>query len=471
MLKRTLLTLLFVGWLLPNTASASDSHSVIVTLKDGAGIEDIAEDYDAEILGQIADRPVFLIHIEEDDVRKLAHDGRVVRAEGDQRISLDDYPKAHSVDESLMRYAAYSWEEFHGTQVLKDYMDQEALHLVDADDVHDITRGAGTRIAFIDTGVDPDHHVLRPWVRDGVDMLGTGSTSEFGGLSWSVMSLFEDVLRLFKQRGSLDWSVMSLFWQELRKLDLDWSVMSLFWSVMSLFSDDVAIGDGLPPKFGHGTLVAGLLHAVAPEASLVPIRTFDVYGNSTVFLATAAVYAAVDLEVDVINMSFSIGQDSMVFREAMDYAEASGIVLVASVGNDSRDAGNVYPAAYSNVLGVAATHNKDDYLASFSNYGDTVTVLAPGRDVVSTFPGGLYAVASGTSSSAPIVSGAVALLMSMGDGAAKAAEKIAVTSNSIDDDNPEFRGMLGHGRINLGYALDVQKAEDLISARRSTLDR
>ena len=189
------------------------------------------------------------------------------------------------------------------------------------------------------------------------------------------------------------------------------------------------------------------------------------------FLATAAVYAAVDLEVDVINMSFSIGQDSMVFREAMDYAEASGIVLVASVGNDSRDAGNVYPAAYSNVLGVAATHNKDDYLASFSNYGDTVTVLAPGRDVVSTFPGGLYAVASGTSFSAPIVSGAVALLMSMGDGAAKAAEKIAVTSNSIDDDNPEFRGMLGHGRINLGYALDVQKAEDLISARRSTLDR
>ena len=183
------------------------------------------------------------------------------------------------------------------------------------------------------------------------------------------MSLFEDVLRLFKQRGSLDWSVMSLFWQRLRKLDLDWSVMSLFWSVMSLFSDDVAIGDGLPPKFGHGTLVAGLLHAVAPEASLVPIRTFDVYGNSTVFLATAAVYAAVDLEVDVINMSFSIGQDSMVFREAMDYAEASGIVLVASVGNDSRDAGNVYPAAYSNVLGVAATHNKDDYLASFSNYG------------------------------------------------------------------------------------------------------
>ena len=177
-------------------------------------------------------------------------------------------------------------------------------------------------------------------------------------------------------------------------------------------------------------------------------------------------------------MSFSIGQDSMVFREAMDYAEASGIVLVASVGNDSRDAGNVYPAAYSNVLGVAATHNKDDYLASFSNYGDrlflrffTVTVLAPGRDVVSTFPGGLYAVASGTSFSAPIVSGAVALLMSMGDGAAKAAEKIAVTSNSIDDDNPEFRGMLGHGRINLGYALDVQKAEDLISARRSTLDR
>ena len=323
MVRRILLTLFLVGWLLPSAAGASDSYTVIVTLGDGAGIEDIAEDYEADILAEIADRPVFLIQVDRDELRELEQDPRVVHTEADQSISLDDYPRTHSVDESLMRYADYSWEEFYGTQVLKDYMDQEALHLVDADDVRDITRGAGTQIAFIDTGVDPDHHVLRPWVRGGVDMLGTGSTSEFGGLSWSVMSLFEEVLRLFKQRGSLDWSVMSLFWEELRELDLDWSVMSLFWSVMSLFSDDVDIREGgLPPKFGHGTLVAGLLHAVAPEASLVPIRTFDAYGNSTVFLATAAIYAAVDLEVDVINMSFSIGQDSMVFRQAVDHAES-----------------------------------------------------------------------------------------------------------------------------------------------------
>ena len=262
--------------------------------------------------------------------------------------------------------------------------------------------------------------------------LDTGSETDSGGglgLDWSVMSLFEDMVRLFKRGLALDWSVMSLFGE-----------------------GAASTGGTLPPKFGHGTLVAGLIHAVAPEAGLVPIRAFDFQGNSTLFLATAAVYAAVDLNVDVINMSFSIGEDSRAFREALDYAWSHGVTLVASVGNDGTDAGNIYPAAYKKVIAVAAT-DLDDHIAPFSNYGKAVDVAAPG-EIVSTYPGGLYARASGTSFSAPLVSGSVALLVSLGQRNNAATQTIVRTADSIDELNPDFKKALGEGRINLLNAIE-----------------
>ena len=81
MVRRILLTLFLVGWLLPSAAGASDSYTVIVTLGDGAGIEDIAEDYEADILAEIADHPVFLIQVDRDELRELEQDPRVVHTE------------------------------------------------------------------------------------------------------------------------------------------------------------------------------------------------------------------------------------------------------------------------------------------------------------------------------------------------------------------------------------------------------
>ncbi len=446
-------------------ATASDSINLIVTLHQADAIGEIIREHGGQVLAQVGEQPVFLVRLDHDHASELARDPRVVGVEREQVVSLDRYPDQQAQLEGglepgqsvMSLFSSYGWEEFYGTWVLKDYMDQEALHMIDADDVRDLTTGAGARIAFIDTGVDFDHPALRPWVDPGIDLLGTGSASEWSGLDQSVMSLFRHGVRQITNGASLDQSVMSLFWDSLG-LYLDQSVMSLFGEDGG---EDPAT---YPTMFGHGTLVAGLLHAVAPEAVLVPVRAFDIQGNSTLFLATAAVYAAVEQDVDVINMSFSIGEDSDAFRRALDFAWSHGVVLVASVGNENRYADDVYPAAYPHVIGVAATERKDDYLAPFSNYGNAVEVVAPGRGVVSTFPGSLYATASGTSFSAPLVSGAVALLMSVGDRADKAALKTVVTADSIDDDNPQFRGMLGRGRINLENALDREKAEALIRA-------
>ena len=468
MVKRFCLTLLVVA-LLATGASAADSDRLIVTLKSEKAVKCLKKDYRANVLGQIGSEPIFLIEVDGKYRKKLEKDKKVVETERDQLVSLDQYPEQLSedgagyvrLDQSVMSlFGNYGWEDFYGTPVLKDYMDQEPLHMIDADDVHDLSTGAGTRIAFIDTGVDFDHPALRPWVEPGVDLLGTGSASEWSGLDQSVMSLFQVGVQEIAAGVSLDQSVMSLFWESLQ-IFLDQSVMSLFG-----FEEEEEDEKELPfdPMFGHGTLVAGLLHAVAPEAALVPIRAFDVSGHSSLFLATAAIYAAVELDVDVINMSFSIGEDSKTFQRALEYAWSHGVVLVASVGNDSREADDVYPASYPLVIGVAATEKKDPYLAAFSNYGDTVNVTAPGQGIVSTFPGGLYAIASGTSFSSPLVSGGVALLMSVGDRGDRAALKVVVTADSIDDDNPDYRGMLGWGQMNLESALDSAKAGELIRA-------
>ncbi len=523
MLRRTLLTVVTV--LALAGVAAAQSGNFIVTLKNADAIGHIETRYKAEVLGQVGDAPVFLIHVEgKNAARQLLRDRLVLDVEEDRIVTLDgkgissngnaaakslsekgkkgkkskksgkknrsgDDPTEGSGEDPVLNqstmalfqstmalFGDHPVADFFGTEVLEAYSQQDALDLIRVSDIRHLATGAGTRIAFIDTGADYDHPALRPWLYRGIDLLGTGSASELSGIDQSTMALFEDFARkvghgptidqstmalFFRQlqRLALDQSTMALFWQALGNLGLDQSTMFLFWerlttadldqstmalfwkelqelgldqstmflfmlelekvgvdqstmalfweltekmyldqSTMALFKDDGKLWD----SFGHGTLVAGLLHVVAPEARLVPIRAFDAQGQSTLFLTMAAVYAAIGRDVDVINMSFSIGKDSKAFSRVLNLAWSRGISLVASVGNNGEDAGEVYPAAYPIVIGVTAT-DLDDRIADFANYGRSVSVAAPGVGVVTTFPGGLYARASGTSFSAPIV--------------------------------------------------------------------
>ena len=535
--RRIILVLVLLGWLLPGVAVAAGTRTLIVTLKDGKSIDKILKRYKGRVLGQIGDEPIYLVEVENKKSvkKKLKKEKAVIDAEENKIIRMDREKTGSDgeidLDQSTMSlfqsvmslFGEGSPTYFFGTEVPEHYAEQIGLDVIHASDTRDITTGAGTRIAFIDTGVDLDHPAIRTWLEPGVNLLGGGTVSEFGGIDQSTMSLFEDLVRALKnssidmstmslfweqllrlgldqstmslfweqlRAGTLDQSTMSLFWEELQRLNLDQSTMSLFWeqllagtldqSTMSLFWEEMQqftldqstmslfweqlqffhvnqstmslFGNGMFDRLGHGTLVAGLLHAVAPEAQLVPIRAFVSQGQSTLFLAMTAVYAAIDQEVDVINMSFSIGQDSEAFGRVVQKAWSDGIVLVASAGNNAEDASDVYPASYPTVIAVAAT-DLGDRLADFSNFGKNISVTAPGDEVVTTFPGGLYARASGTSFSAPLVSGSVALLVSLGGRANTAARTIIVTADSIDGLNPEFEKLLGKGRINLLNAL------------------
>lgn len=178
---------------------------------------------------------------------------------------------------------------------------------------------------------------------------------------------------------------------------------------------------------GHGTYVYGIIAAVGNNnegvigldwninKSILVYRFIDGNGNGDVWGAINSIYNAVDEGAGVINASWGTSEYSYALRDAIAYAGEHGCLVVCSAGNDSAD--NEYTAHYpsnynvelDNVISVAAL---DQYgLAWYSNYGNTVDVVAPGSDIITTSPDG-YIQGSGTSFSAPYVTALVAMLMS-----------------------------------------------------------
>src|SRR5438093_64305 len=132
--------------------------------------------------------------------------------------------------------------------------------------------------------------------------------------------------------------------------------------------------DRMSPAHGHGTMVAGILAVMAPDAMIMPLRAFDDKGCGTTYNIAKAVKYAVSHGAQVINMSFGISGQTQTLKKTIGEAVNAGVTVVASAGNGNT-AVPQYPAAYPGVLGVAAT-NLTDVKASFSNYGSTIVVSA-----------------------------------------------------------------------------------------------
>lgn len=186
----------------------------------------------------------------------------------------------------------------------------------------------------------------------------------------------------------------------------------------------------------HGTHVAGIIGAaggnglgttgVAWSVKIMPLRVFSKTANDA---ATSdiieSIYYAVNNGAQIINCSWGAEQSpSQAELDAYKYADSKGVLVVAAAGNDSKDASLYTPAVIASVLAVGSI-NSQLQMSSFSNFGETVSVLAPGGDVVTSFgtgineqifsslPGNSYGFKRGTSASAPFVSGLAALIKSI----------------------------------------------------------
>ena len=173
----------------------------------------------------------------------------------------------------------------------------------------------------------------------------------------------------------------------------------------------------------HGTSVASLVAASTDDgAGLAGLGWMTSVADVQVLVGSRglesdiarAIRCATDRGADVINLSLT-ARDSALLTQAVDYARARGVVLVAAAGNSgvndpNRDFGG-FPAASPGVIGVGAV-GADDHIAPFSNHGTWVDVLAPGIALPAARAGSVdgYRHVSGTSFSAPLVSAAAALV-------------------------------------------------------------
>jgi subtilisin family serine protease len=199
--------------------------------------------------------------------------------------------------------------------------------------------------------------------------------------------------------------------------------------------------------FGHGTMVMGIIHLVAPEAQLLPLKAFSSDGTGYLSNILRAVYYGVQSGTNVINMSFDMKSNSTEFSNAITYASQNNVICAASAGNDGMQE-IVYPAAYQNaVMGVASTSDTDTR-SSFSNYSDAIVwVAAPGEGIISTYPFSTYAAGWGTSFSAPFVSGAGALLLNL-DPTTNESKATTAVAHAVS-----LGSGMGNGRLELVQAL------------------
>lgn len=224
----------------------------------------------------------------------------------------------------------------------------------------------------------------------------------------------------------------------------------------------------LSDNTGHGTQVAGLIAAtgnngvgvsgVCWACQIMVLKVVQPGGNANYSDIAAAIAYAVEKGASVINLSLGGNSDSAALRAAV--AAASNTVLVAGAGNDNNSI-PFYPAAYDSVLAVAGT-NAADVRVPTSNYGSWVDLSAPGSDVLTTFDGGGYGNATGTSLAAPFASGAAALLHAeTGWTSALIRAHLMQTAAPINAANPGYSGQLGDGRLDAGAALTTPAQPDL----------
>ena len=217
-------------------------------------------------------------------------------------------------------------------------------------------------------------------------------------------------------------------------------------------------GDSSTEGYGHGTAVASLMLQVAPHATILPLRVIAPNGTASADTVARAIDYAVAHGADVINLSIVSGVDSTL-STAIGNAAAKGIYVTMAAGNQgtnpvmypSRFAGqNSTLGQYSLSVGSIETSNVQ---SDFSNYGNQLEVLAPGRLLTTAYPNQVFAQVTGTSFASPVVAGTLAL--ALGEALPSRytgllANKLEANETNVSQYNAQYLvdGALPYGLLN-----------------------
>ncbi len=271
-----------------------------------------------------------------------------------------------------------------GSSFGRQFDKQTAVRSLRLPPVHEDLRGAGVVVAVLDTGIDAEHPLFEGRLLPGVDLVD------------------DDALPAEQRNGVDD-------------------------------DEDGQIDEG----YGHGTLVAGIVLAAAPKATILPIRVLDTDGRSSSSRVADGIYHAIEAGADVINLSLGTQRYSMTLSAAVQTAIDAGVLVVAAAGNGGDPWMVEFPSAEYGVVSVSAL-GAGGRRAGWANGGRRTSVGAPGRGVIGPYPGtptegdvsidsgavthsgpviggreigGNWARGTGTSFSTPLVSGIAALLI------------------------------------------------------------
>jgi subtilisin family serine protease len=321
---------------------------------------------------------------------------------------------------------------FYGATVWEGYVEQTPNEIINTENTQATlgVSGAGVTVALIDTGVDVNNAILKPHLVYGYDFTRNKSGgSELADVTQATAAVLEGayVAKVNQATAAV------------------------------LEQATAAVLEGTQySAFGHGTMTAGIVHLVAPQANLMPLKAFTASGAGKESDVLRAIYYAVNHGAKVISMSFEFTSSSQELATAINYATSRGVICVASAGNDSQIA-TVYPASLPNVIDVAST-SANNTPSTFSNYGaPPVWLSAPGEAVMSIYPYNTYAVGWGTSFSAPFVSGTVALMA--GTNGLLLNEQEA--AEDLSHATPTPYSQFGHGVLDTYQAVQSWKSDQV----------
>ncbi len=368
------------------------ARTVIVRLVPGTSITTMLSAYGLTLVDTMTGLPgTYLV---------IANDGRTADALAatlavDARVTLAD---ANNVDlrtpEVAFSGRIYRWTSSTPTQA----QTQPVLTKLDLATAHTISKGAGVKVAVIDTGVTP--------------------MASFGGTVLPGLDLVDGDANAGDSANRVD--------------------------------DN---GNGVVDEAaGHGTYVAGIVHLVAPAASILPIRVLNDDGVGETWNVAKAMLWAADRGATVVNLSLGQNGSSGLLKQAVGELKRRNVVAVAAAGNEGRKRES-FPAAAKCALGVTST-TPTDGVSTFASYGPWISAAAPGEGVVSAFPYTSTGLArwSGTSASAPFVTGQVALLRSLRPTLTVLKARAMITSTSVPVTAPPANFGTA-GRINIVASL------------------